>query len=323
MKRLVEILSDGKFHSGEVLAKELDVSRAAIWKYQKKLSDMGVVVYAVPRRGYRIPDGLSLLSHEKIRAALTPVASPRISEITVFQSITSTNQYLLDLAARSNQTGIVCLAEQQTDGRGRRGKTWVSPFGGNIYFSFLWRFDLPLAMLNTLSLWLAIKVMRALTRLGINAAGLKWPNDIFAYGKKLAGILLEAGGDAQGPCFAVMGIGLNVNMPILAKTQLDQPWIDCRTLLNDAVDRNVLIAYLIEACLEAIDALLNGEHLSLLSEWRQYDLLHGRPVTIATPNGNVHGIGGGIDETGQFILNHAGQQRVFHAGEVSICSPWQ
>lgn len=318
LKKMVEILADGKFHSGEDLAKALSVTRASIWKYQKKLFEMGLSIDAVQKRGYRIHGGLSLLAHESIRQHLSEQDSQKISEIIIFQTIDSTNQYALNLASRTKQNGVVCLAEQQTDGRGRRGLPWVSPFGGNVYMSVLWRFERPMSDLSVLSLVIAVKVVEALQAAGLQGIGLKWPNDIFGMGKKLAGILVEMGGDTQGPCYAVIGIGLNVNMPVSGAVAIDQPWIDCQRLKGHPMDRNALSAVLIQGCLAGIDAILQRTHAAVLNQWRQYDILHGKPVTLQRAEGNLYGMASGIDETGRFLLTQGARTQAFHSGEVSI-----
>src|SRR5690606_22869911 len=111
-------------------------------------------------------------------------------------------------------------------GKGRRGRTWVSPLGRNIYFSLLWGFQNGVAALEGLSLLCAVAVVRALQRAGVDGLGVKWPNDVLRHGNKLAGILLEVQGDVTGPCRVVIGIGINVHMPASAGASIDQAYSD-------------------------------------------------------------------------------------------------
>ena len=109
---------------------------------------------------------------------------------------------------------MVCFAEHQSAGKGRRGRQWVSPFGSNIYMSILWRFQQDgIACTAGLSLAVGVAVIRALKTYGFNEVGLKWPNDIYCQGKKLGGILIEVSGEADGPCAVIIGLGLNLFLP--------------------------------------------------------------------------------------------------------------
>ena len=124
------------------------------------------------------------------------------------------------------RSGLVCTAEQQTAGRGRRGREWISPFGRNLYVSTVWEFTQGAAALEGLSLAVGVAVAQALKGLGLPEVQLKWPNDIQHEGKKLGGVLLEMVGDASRQCQVVVGIGVNVAMPGAAANAIDQAWTD-------------------------------------------------------------------------------------------------
>ena len=139
LKQLLAVLADGQFHSGTELAQILTVSRTAVWKHLQSLADWGVEVISVHGKGYKLPQPLQLLDENQIRAHLDASAKALINRFEIQAVIPSTNAYLSALAQQTHASGIVCLAEYQTAGKGRRGRTWVSPFGHNIYLSILWQ----------------------------------------------------------------------------------------------------------------------------------------------------------------------------------------
>jgi BirA family biotin operon repressor/biotin-[acetyl-CoA-carboxylase] ligase len=222
--KILDILKDGEFHSGEALGEKVGCSRTAVWKHLQKLEALGLLVETTKGTGYRIVGGVELLDGEAIARALSATASPHLSRIDVFQSIDSTNTYARELAEKESASGAVILAEQQTAGRGRRGKTWVSPFAANIYLSVVWDFEQGAQSLEGLSLAVGVAVKRALTAHGVAGVKLKWPNDIYVEQKKLGGILLEMIGDPAGHCTVVVGVGLNIAMPTQQGSAIEQDW---------------------------------------------------------------------------------------------------
>ena len=199
LKALLSILSDGEYHSGDALGRRLGVSRTAIWKQLKKIGDLGVVLESVKGKGYRLPGGLDLLDPATINKSLTPLASEMLSTLDVFEVVDSTNVIALSRAMEGAH-GYLCTAEQQTAGKGRRGKVWASPYASSLYISAVWEFPSGAAALEGLSLAVGVAVVDALTQAGLENVQLKWPNDILCGGRKLAGILLEVAGDLSGPC---------------------------------------------------------------------------------------------------------------------------
>ena len=191
LNKLLALLADGQFHSGEELGDALGVSRAAVWKQLKKLEDLDVPFSSVKGKGYRLHDAIELLDESQIRSCI----SQRLDILELLLDVDSTNTYLFNRASDHMGKRYAVMAEKQNHGRGRRGRQWVSPFGRNIYLSLLVSFSGGMSALEGLSLTTAIAVERALRRLDIQGVGLKWPNDIYADGRKLAGILLEVTGE--------------------------------------------------------------------------------------------------------------------------------
>lgn len=313
---ILRILADGRFHSGEAIARALGVSRGTVWKRLHRVGrQFGVEIQAVRGRGYRLAEPIELLDADAVRRQLGSGARSELAELELHMQLDSTNRHLMRRAAAGAPSGTVCLAEFQTAGRGRRGRSWVSPFAGNVYLSVLWRF--AGRDLSGVSLALAVAVVRALDRLGLSQVGLKWPNDVLWRGRKLAGVLLEMAGEASGPCHVVAGIGLNVRMGA-GGAAIDQPWVDLETALGRPVERSRAAAMLIE---EALRALADFEREGLapfLGAWRAVDLLCDQPVAVHLPARSCRGIARGVDASGALLLEaQTGLSRIT-AGEVSV-----
>ena len=314
--QLVEWLANGRFQSGEALGQRLGVSRAAVWKQVRDLERMGLQVQAVRGKGYRLAQPLELLCLDAIQAQLSAEVRESLAAVEHFHEISSTNDYLrqqLDAAS-----GTLCLAERQTHGRGRRGRQWISPYGTNLYLSLLWRFERGLAALGGLSLVVGIALVRALRELGVQGAGLKWPNDVYLGNAKLAGILIEIAGETVGPCAAVIGLGVNVSMPEQGGSQIDQPWTDLSRACGRPVSRNQLAGRVIEQLLLAVREFDRSGLISFRDEWRQHDLSYGQSVQLRLVDGTIPGTGAGIDDDGAFLLDTPNGVRRFTSGEVSL-----
>lgn len=317
--RILRILQDGHFHSGETLGERLGISRAAVWKALRGLGGMGVRIDAVSGRGYRLAEALELHDAGMIRAGLSARGRELLADLHLFESTDSTNGFLMAQGAAGAARGTVCLAEAQHAGRGRRGRDWVSPFASNLYLSVLWRFTGGPQAAQGLSLAVGVIAAQVLEALGIDEVKLKWPNDLLWRGAKLGGILVEMAGEAGGPCYVVIGIGINVRMPRAAGACIDQEWTDLATAsAGNAISRNRLAAALIDALLCRLEAFAQTGLQDYLQPWRRLDALCEQPIVVHTPAGTVEGEGVGIDETGALRVRHAGGIRAYHAGDVSL-----
>lgn len=317
--RLMQFLSDGRFHSGEELGRSLGVSRAAIWKQLEGLRATGIELSAVRGKGYRLPQPLELLDPATIQSFISSDASAALECLTIHPQLDSTNSFLQHERWPEASSALVCLAEQQLAGRGRRGRSWVSPFARNLYLSLAWRFSEGISAMGGLSLVAGIALMRTLRSVGVNSAGLKWPNDILCGNRKLAGILVELAGEASGPTRAIIGIGINVNMTPAAGEQIDQPWTDlAQELDGQNISRNLLAARLIENLLEVLQRFQTNGLAGFMYEWRRYDLTYSQVVALKMPNREVQGIAKGIDETGALLLEVEGHQQRYASGEISL-----
>jgi len=317
---LLPLLADGEFRSGQDLADALGVSRTAVWKQVNKLAgDCGLHIESSKGRGYRIPGGLDLLDDAQIRTGLSPRAEALLTELAVLDSIDSTNAEVMRRLASGADGGLVCTAESQSAGRGRRGRTWVSPYAGNIYLSLGWGFTQGAAVLEGMSLAVGVAVARALAACGVSGAQLKWPNDILHDGAKLGGVLLEMTGDASGACQVVVGIGLNVAMPAAAAQDIDQSWTDLRTRCEDAApERNALLSALLNELLPLLADFEAGGFAPWREPWQALDAYAGTQVVLSTGASRLAGIARGVDERGALQLETTTGVQSVYGGEISL-----
>ncbi|MGH8173108.1 MAG: biotin--[acetyl-CoA-carboxylase] ligase, partial [Rhodanobacteraceae bacterium] len=221
-------------------------------------------------------------------------------------------------AAKSNRSRA-CLAEIQTHGRGRRGRTWQMPLAGGIALSFFRRFEGGMASLSGLSLVGGIAVLRALADCGVEGAALKWPNDVVVAGRKLAGILVELGGDALGPCHAIVGLGMNLRMEASRGTLIDQPWIDLATLTPDRIpSRNELAGRILSRIAEALDVFAADGFAAFEHEYAGYDALRDRGIVVESGGDSWVGIAQGVNARGALRVMRDGVAIELDSAEVRV-----
>ncbi len=257
---------------------------------------------------------LELLDEQQILTAIEQQYLQNLSRIIIFDEIESTNSYLLALAKQNVDSGTACFAESQTNGRGRLGRTWFSPFGVNLYFSLLWRLPETAFDVSSLSIAIAVMVASVLRQYGVlSGIQLKWPNDVLFAGRKLAGILLER----NDPRSVVIGIGLNLNVADAGEKQ----WIDLTEITGQTPRRNFLAGLLLNELLSKLPIYTEQGLRPFLTEWRQHDVLVNQAVLVQTPGKNISGKMCGINERGEMILqDESGQLQTFCYGEVSVRS---
>ena len=309
-------LASGRFVSGSHLAESLGCSRTAIWYAIERLRTFGIVIDAVPGRGYRLADPFEPLDQDRIIAAMTPEALTRLGGIELLAEVDSTNRWMIDRLSELPQ-GQILLAEYQSAGRGRRGRYWLSGYGGSILLSLHWRFDRGPAALTSLSLVVGAILADALQQLGITGIALKWPNDLLLDGAKVGGILLELRGESSGPSTTVIGIGLNLKLPTSTAVGIDQRYGELSHHLG-SFSRNQLIGKIISSLLPALASYEKLGPAPYLARWRDFDHLYGEAVVLQLPQGNQYGIARGIDDDGALLLEGvSGYQRV-QFGEVTL-----
>lgn len=321
LKQLLNLLADGRFHSGTELAAALGISRSAVWKQLQTLPEHGVELTALSGKGYKLPQALQFLNHGAVEAGLNPVTQALLAAIEIHDSLPSTSAYLQERAQQGAASGLVCATEYQTAGKGRRGRAWVSPFGQNIYVSMLWRYADGPAAIAGLSLALGVAVARALKRFGLSEIGLKWPNDIYWRQQKLAGILVEVSGESGGPCHAVIGLGVNFYLTPRQAESIEQAWTDLSTAMGSGVwrRRNELLALLLNEMMPVIANFESTQIQQFTAEWRGYDCMRGRAANLLIGQYSHAGTVAGIDDEGFLLLQDSdGRTRAYASGEVSL-----
>ena len=322
LRKLLGILADRQFHSGSALALRLQVSRTAVWKRIRQLREWGLEIETSHGRGYRIAEPLELLEPRQLKAAISDQARPLLQSLSIHLSLPSTNLEVRRLPRpAADQGACVCLAERQTAGRGRMGRTWLSPFGCNLYLSLRWVFSGGSTALSGLTLAVGVVLVQALRRLQIEGLKLKWPNDLLWHDRKLAGILLEMSGDASGPCEVVIGIGLNVRMPSAVGQLLDRPWADLRQVSGKRWSRNQLAGLVLDELLLMLVDFQRRGFEAWHRQWQELDAYRQREVILSAGAQSIRGTALGVNPEGALRLVTSQGEQHFSGGEISLELP--
>lgn len=308
-RQILALLSSGQFVSGEQLATELGISRAAVNKHIDALETYGVAIYSVKGRGYKLANPISLIDASLLVQSID-------NRCFCFDEIASTNGFLLDHTTEL-KNGDVCVAEYQSAGRGRRGRTWVSPYGHHLYFSLFWTFPQGMAQAMGLSLVVACTLVEVLKSFGVENIGVKWPNDIYLDNKKLAGILIEMSGQADSQCQLIIGVGVNMAMSEEQGKGIDQPWSDLSELV-DMPDKTALVIALQKQLKRDIQLFEREGFAAFKTRWQAADLFYGREIRLLMGEKSVEGICRGVDEQGAVLLETADGVQAFIGGEISL-----
>ncbi len=321
VQRVLGALADGGVHSGQQLAARARVSRSAVWKAVGALRDMGVTINAAPHRGYQLDSPFMPLAVAPLEAQLPAEVRARRRHLDVAWSLESTNDSLLARGAPPSGEFDLQLAEHQSAGRGRRARPWFAPPGGALCLSLGWSFATLPREAPSLSLAVGVCALRALTAFTTAPVQLKWPNDLYAQGRKLGGILIELQAESAGPAFVVIGIGINCTLGAgLSRRVLKSGTtpVDLAELGLHQVDRNQLAAALISELVRGLLQFTDRGLAAFAAEWRAADALAGLVVDVDAPGGRVVGHARGIDAEGALCVQGvAGLQR-FTSGEVSV-----
>lgn len=309
--KVSSILSDLNFHDGDAIGSKLNITRAAIWKIIKKLEEYGIEVNSIKNKGYSLHEPLLLLDKEKI---VHEIANPNIP-IDIFESIDSTNNFLKKNLFSEKRR--IAISEYQTQGRGRMGRNWQSPFGKNIYLSLSYLFDKDVSELHGLSLVVGIAVINAIKEIGITEPmlQLKWPNDGVYQGKKFMGNLVELLSESHGYTKAVIGIGINVNMD--SNSDIEQEWVSLKQIINKYIDRNILCISLIHNLNYSLEQFEKYGLTYFTNQWQELDSV--KDSKISLNNQQITGIAKGVDQFGNLLIDIGdGNIKNFSSGEVTF-----
>ena len=309
---MLRMLSDGRFHSGEALARSAGVSRGSIWNAAKSIEEAGLELARVKGRGYRLDKPMDWLDGDAVAGML----DSRLLDIEIVECIDSTSTELL---RRSGPHGKVIAAEMQTMGRGRMGRQWMGAPGGSLTFSLAWKFDKGAGFLSGLSLAVGVALARAMRACGVDDISLKWPNDVLYHFHKLAGILIEVKGDMLGPTLAVIGIGINFRLPDKTREGIDQAVIDIESMPVANPGRNRLFASILNELCAALRQFDQSGFSSFKEEWSGLNAYSGRRIRLKLPSGGIaEGIAAGVSEHGEILLDAGGERLAIASGEVSL-----
>lgn len=288
--------------SGEAMCQALGVSRTAVWKHIKDLQDAGYQIEAVRNKGYRLLDSPDLVTAAEIREGLTTFLLGQ--NIVYRDTIDSTNNLAQQLAANGAPEGTLVIADEQTSGRGRRGRNWFSPPHSGVWMSLILRPNLPLAHAAQITLVAAVALARALTRLTGQTAGIKWPNDILFQKKKCCGILTEMEADHDQIHHLVVGIGINVNVP---EEDFPEELSEIATSLQAVKGNKIPRAKVVQTVLAEFEPLYrryvdNGGFASIRDDWKAQSITIGRDIVAQTAQGEIRGKALDIDEFGVLLV---------------------
>lgn len=304
--------------SGAELGQLLNMSRTAVWKHVHALKELGYQIQAEPSRGYRLLATPDLLIPQEISAGL---AVHRIGrQIICYREVDSTNRLAYTLAEDGAPEGTTVVADTQTHGKGRLGRTWVSPPGVNLYCSIVLRPSIQPTAASQLTFLSVVALARTIERVAGLTSRIKWPNDLLIADRKIAGLLNELSAETDRVNFLILGIGVNLNMlPEQFPPDLRQP----ATSLAIECGKPVHRASFARALLEELDGLY-GTYLAkgyepIRAEWLRRSAMGGRTVTVTNPGYELTGVVRGIDEYGALLVQGGnGHIEQVLAGDVKL-----
>ncbi|EOD01124.1 biotin--[acetyl-CoA-carboxylase] ligase [Caldisalinibacter kiritimatiensis] len=318
--KILELLkkNKGDFVSGQKISEELNVSRTAIWKYMNQLKDEGYEIESVSRKGYRLILTPDVLTYDEIKDLLKTKRIGR--DILYFNSIDSTNSKAKQLASDGKGEGTVIISEEQTKGRGRLGRNWVSPKGKGVWMSIIIRPDIQPIDASKITQVTAAAVSKSILELGIKNY-IKWPNDIIINNKKVCGILTEMSGELNKINYIVIGIGINVN---LDENEIPNDIKDIATSLKiesgKKVSRKQLVANIFNNFEELYEELLNKNEITHSIEiCKENSAVLGKEIRVIFRNKEIRGKAVDLTDEGELLIeNQEGKIQKIISGEVSI-----
>lgn len=313
---LLRLLADGRFHSYADLRQELGLSSINLSEVLDELTMAGLEFARETAAGCKLITPFCPLDAAQIEHHLGDRA--QMFSLEVVDQTGSTNQDLRQRARNGAASGLVCIAETQTAGRGRRGRKWLSAPGGTLTFSLLWNFASGPGELSGLPLAVGVSILRSLEALSLRGVQLKWPNDMLWQHRKLGGILIDTATSAGSTVSAVIGIGLNLRLPKTVVQQIDQPAADLESA-GLQIGRNELLARLLCDLGDVLDEFSRNGFGALRAQWELSHAYQDKMVTVEMNDGvYLTGKAIGVDESGALLLQTAVGKRVIHSGELSL-----
>jgi len=319
-RKLLEILSDGRWHSPNSLREALGCDARLLDDWLAQLQSYDLEIRRDSRQGISLPLGLSLLESRQVLQGLSSAFRESIAHLELPLVVDSTNTRAMEWLRSGNAGRALFLAEKQRSGRGRRGRVWISPMARNLTMSLVW----PVAGITQaqegFSLVVALSLVECLRAMGLQGSEMlrvKWPNDVWLGDAKLAGILLELHGGSAGPHHVVIGIGVNVHMPEKALADIEQPVTDLYSQGNRQLDRNQLVTAILNSLERNLETLQTEGFDGFRQQWQRLDVFHDRQVEVLGDGQQFVGTVRGVNASGALILETDNGERHVSGGEIA------
>lgn len=308
----------GEFVSGQKISELFGISRTAVWKHIRVLKQRGYVIESYTKRGYCLREAPELIVPDTVRAGLKTRSFGK--ELVYFEKVDSTNNVAKKLADKGAVEGTVVVAEEQTGGRGRLDRKFISPFAQGLWFSIILRPQFPPMEVSKMTLVAAVALTKAMRKLGLIHCGIKWPNDILVHDKKVVGILTELNASVEKINYLVMGIGINTT---LGKKDLPKELKKTTTsfeMEGVVVNRNELFIEVLNQLEHYYDIVQEHGFAPVLDEWKTLSCMLGRVVEVTEANRSYQGKATDIDENGNLMVDTGRSVEHVLAGDVHVRS---
>ena len=301
--RLVRALSTAKPASIAELALAVGIGESAVKQHLSELQADGLQLQVTASPGYQLDLAVYPMEEAQLKSDLTKRGFPFADQVVLLDTVDSTSSWLSRQVNDNELHGQVCVSEFQSAGRGRRGRSWRGSPYRNLMLSIGWRFSIGAEKLGGLSLSIGLALASRLRELGADKVGLKWPNDLFASGEKLGGVLVELNSRADKEVCAIIGVGLNIDDSALAALAADQAVTDLASQIKGLLpQRTELIAHVLTDLVQALKRFDNRGFTPDQAGWNAFDIFAGKTVRATSQQDVVVGVGEGVDELGRYRL---------------------
>lgn len=305
-----------EFVSGQQISEQLGISRTAVWKHIRVLKQRGYVIESYTKKGYCLREAPELLSEQAIEEGLSTKVVGR--HIVYRERVDSTNNVAKKLADEGAPEGTIVVAEEQTGGRGRINRLFLSPFAKGVWFSLILRPNIPPMEVSKMTLLAAVAVARAIRHHGLTDCGIKWPNDILVKGRKMVGILTELNGSAEKVNYIIMGIGVNTGITAEDLSKDLQPIVTSFAREGVRVSRLALLETLLKEIERLYQTVCRDGFAPVLAEWRALSCMLGQDVTVTSIDKTFSGKAVDIDENGNLLVATPEGVEVVMAGDIHV-----
>ncbi len=323
--RIIELLRESdEYLSGAEIASNIGVTRVAIWKRVNSLRKKGYVIEGSPMKGYKLVQ-LPDLSIEEIKNALSKENLKIGSDLVFYKTLSSTNITATELALKGYSEGTVIIADEQTDGKGRLGRRWISPAGKNLYISVILTPPISPRDATILTILSAVACCIALKKLLPIPISIKWPNDLIVNDKKIGGILTEIKADIDKIFLAIIGIGININLDLEdLPDDIRETATSIKILTGEHFCRTTVVIEILREIQRWYDILLSNGKTDLLLQWQLHTSTIGRRVRVKIGNDVFKGVAETIDSEGLLILRLPDNSFMkVNAGDITMLREWE